>query len=156
MAAILQLVYAQKTYMSKDLTSKIWKEALCGQVVQNLSVITCCVPYLKPFYLGLESGLIRTDDLRRHGHVGAYGYGTHKSEQGTAKNHPFTPIGVKDRYNISKEEGSFKVAPIKLQNLTTVTGDMKPADWDARSQETVNSNAHIIKQTTEWTVDREG
>jgi hypothetical protein len=41
---------------------------MCIQVVQNLCVIACSVPYLKPFYKGLQSGMIRSDDLRR-GHV---------------------------------------------------------------------------------------
>lgn len=34
-------------------------------MVLNLSIVTCCVPYLKPFYLGLESGLMQSNDPLR-------------------------------------------------------------------------------------------
>lgn len=64
-AAICQLVYSRHIYNSTNPTSDIWKAALCGQVVQNLSVVTSCVPYLKPFYLGLESGLMQSNDPLR-------------------------------------------------------------------------------------------
>ncbi|QKX59661.1 uncharacterized protein TRUGW13939_06801 [Talaromyces rugulosus] len=34
-------------------------------VNRNLSIVTSCVPYLKPFYLGLESGLMQSNDPLR-------------------------------------------------------------------------------------------
>ncbi|OCL01218.1 hypothetical protein AOQ84DRAFT_268980, partial [Glonium stellatum] len=74
-ATICQLVYSRGVYTSLDLTHDIWKTALCAQFVQNLSVIASSIPYLKPFYMGIESGLIRNDDLRRLGFVSESGYG---------------------------------------------------------------------------------
>ena len=35
------------------------------QLVQSFSIIFACIPYLKPFFASLESGLIRSDDTRR-------------------------------------------------------------------------------------------
>jgi hypothetical protein len=34
-------------------------------VTQSLSTVTACIPRLKPFYESLESGMIRSDDMRR-------------------------------------------------------------------------------------------
>jgi hypothetical protein len=59
-AIICQLVYSRGVYTSSDLTYDVWKTTLCAQFVQNLSVVASSIPYLKPFYMGLESGLIRT------------------------------------------------------------------------------------------------
>ena len=44
------------------------------QAVLAASIIATCIPQLRPFLTSLESGLIRVDDLRRHGQQGAYGY----------------------------------------------------------------------------------
>ena len=74
-AIICQLVYSRGVYTSLDLTYDVWKTTLCAQFVQNLSVVATSIPYLKPFYMGLESGLIRNDDLRRLGPPSEYGYG---------------------------------------------------------------------------------
>jgi len=74
-AIICQLVYSRGVYTSSDLTYDVWKTALCAQFVQNLSVVASSIPYLKPFYMGIESGLIRSDDLRRLGFPSEYGYG---------------------------------------------------------------------------------
>ena len=66
-AIICQLVYSRGVYTSSDLTYDVWKTTLCAQFVQNLSIVASSIPYLKPFYMGIESGLIRNDDLRRLG-----------------------------------------------------------------------------------------
>lgn len=73
-AIICQLVYSQGVYTSSDLTYDVWKTTLCAQFVQNLSVVASSILYLKPFYMGIESGLIRNDDLRRLGFPSEYGY----------------------------------------------------------------------------------
>ncbi|KAF7920718.1 hypothetical protein EAE99_008012 [Botrytis elliptica] len=51
----------------KDPTFDPWRTTICNQIVQCLSIITACVPYLKIFLNSLESGLLRLDDLRRRG-----------------------------------------------------------------------------------------
>jgi hypothetical protein len=76
-AVIAQLVYTRGVYSSPDPTYAMWKPAICIQVVQNLCVISCSVPYLKPFYKGLQSGMIRSDDLRR-GHTAGIVQGSNR------------------------------------------------------------------------------
>ena len=48
-----------------DYTYAIWPVVICSQFVQAFSVITACIPYMKPFFSSLESGMIRSDDSRR-------------------------------------------------------------------------------------------
>lgn len=63
--AIIELVFRNRIAGSEDLTSKSWPIVITVQTVQTLSIITACIPYLKPFFASLESGMIRADDSRR-------------------------------------------------------------------------------------------
>ncbi|KAI4231320.1 MAG: hypothetical protein L6R40_007765 [Gallowayella cf. fulva] len=63
-AIIAQLAYFNSATTSTDVSYHLWPEIVCTQVVQSLSIMTACVPYLKPFFDSLESGMIRSDDLR--------------------------------------------------------------------------------------------
>jgi len=91
-ATILQLVYLGRVSGSKDPTFDIWLVTMFTQLVQNLSIITACIPYIKNFYLNIESGMIRTDDLRRRqlststfGYWSKHSNSTRKSSQATSK-----------------------------------------------------------------------
>ncbi|KAL8799332.1 MAG: hypothetical protein Q9182_005976 [Xanthomendoza sp. 2 TL-2023] len=63
-SVIAQLAYFNNAISSNDVSFSLWSEIVCTQVVQSLNVITACVPHLKPFFDSLESGMIRSDDLR--------------------------------------------------------------------------------------------
>ncbi|OCK93489.1 uncharacterized protein K441DRAFT_697070 [Cenococcum geophilum 1.58] len=127
-AIICQLVYSRGVYTSSDLTYDVWKTTLCAQFVQNLSVVASSIPYLKPFYMGLESGLIRNDDLRRLGSPSEYGYGpamwmkagsktsgrnTQTSERTQSERHdpgalPYGARSELNAYNESRPAGSLR------------------------------------------------
>ncbi|KAH8652626.1 hypothetical protein BGZ60DRAFT_533488 [Tricladium varicosporioides] len=62
MAAIAtQLAVFWDEYPSSDITNSLWLPIVCNQVVVCLSVITACLPYLKPLMESLESGLVRAN-----------------------------------------------------------------------------------------------
>ncbi|KAF6241499.1 hypothetical protein HO173_000209 [Letharia columbiana] len=155
----LQLGFSGRAHGSTDLTLDLWPPALCTQFVQNLSIMTACVPYLKPFYLGLESGMIRTDDLRRHGLIGTYGYGDDESAKVSSRRGPPNTVGSA-KSTTSHELRSLDVetaarsAQLNPNNLVAVeaSSGVKAADWDQESQ---TSQSRIIKQTRTWGVDFE-
>ncbi|TEY54712.1 hypothetical protein BOTCAL_0238g00170 [Botryotinia calthae] len=62
-AVSFQLFYSNKRI--EDPTFDPWRTTICNQVVQCLSIITACAPYLKIFLDSLWSGMLRSDDLRR-------------------------------------------------------------------------------------------
>ncbi|KAL8826830.1 MAG: hypothetical protein Q9170_007254 [Blastenia crenularia] len=64
---VAQWVCFNSATKSDNIPFHLWPEVVCAQIVQSLSIITACVPYLKPFFDSLESGMIRNDDLRRRG-----------------------------------------------------------------------------------------
>ncbi|KAL9611263.1 MAG: hypothetical protein Q9167_004089 [Letrouitia subvulpina] len=74
------LVYFNQSWRSDDPPFNHWPLVVATQAVQALSIITACVPYLKPFFESLESGMIRSDDLRRQGIRTIDGYATPRSK----------------------------------------------------------------------------
>lgn len=66
-AVVAQLAYFNSATLSDDLTFDLWPTVVCTQFIQSLSIIMACVPYLKPFFDSLVSGMIRNDDVRRRG-----------------------------------------------------------------------------------------
>lgn len=64
-AIVCELVFRNRIAGSEDYTFASWPVVICSQFVQALSIMTACVPYLKPFFASLESGMIRSDDSRR-------------------------------------------------------------------------------------------
>ena len=75
-AITCELVFRNRIAGSEDRTFAAWPVVVCSQFVQALSIITACIPYLKPFFVSLESGMIRADDSRRLGahSIWTYGY----------------------------------------------------------------------------------
>ncbi|KAL8724734.1 MAG: hypothetical protein Q9181_006698 [Wetmoreana brouardii] len=63
----LRLLYFGSAARSHDITFNLWPTVVCTQIVQSLSIITACVPYLKHFFDSLKTGMIRSDDVRRRG-----------------------------------------------------------------------------------------
>jgi len=74
-AVIVQLVIWNSSNRLEDLSFDLWEPTVVTQIVVMLSIVTACIPYLKPLYLSFETGMLRSDDLLRNG-VGIYGQGT--------------------------------------------------------------------------------
>jgi len=45
----------------------LWSFVITAEVILNLEIFSACVPYLKPFLQNINSGMIRSDDIRRRG-----------------------------------------------------------------------------------------
>ena len=64
-AMVAQLYYLNLTSGTSDFTFDLFSVAMINQIVVALSIFTACVPYMRPFFESLETGMIRNDDLRR-------------------------------------------------------------------------------------------
>lgn len=151
---MVQLFYLDRTSDSQNPTLDFWSTAVCTQVVENLSIITACVPYLKPFFESLESGMIRSDDLRRRGMKFPYGSGSGKSAGSTTQGQSLTPSGLAKPSETSHElreipsRGNLRFGHHANATTFTATRD----NWDDGSE---TSQSKIIRQTTTWTVNAE-
>ncbi|KAH7063967.1 hypothetical protein BKA63DRAFT_538115 [Paraphoma chrysanthemicola] len=77
-ATAIQLAYLDG-FDSHDATRDLWKWTLTAQIVECISIITSCIPYLRPLLESLPSGLYGSDELRRRGTPSEFGYGQSKS-----------------------------------------------------------------------------
>jgi glycerol uptake facilitator-like aquaporin len=61
-AAIAQLAVFWTAQTNPDVTESLWVPAMCNQIVMFLSVLTACLPYLRPLMESLESGVVRVPE----------------------------------------------------------------------------------------------
>lgn len=65
-ATAVQLGYTDD-FQSSDPTLDLWKWTLMTQVIQCITIITSCVPYLRSLLEHVPSGMYSADELRRKG-----------------------------------------------------------------------------------------
>jgi hypothetical protein len=153
-AVACQIYYSNKSLNSTDPTFAMWQAVVAMQIVQCLSIVTACVPYLKPFLDSLESGQMRADDLRRRGKTGVSGYGGSGSNRsgGTPKQNPAdaTPSAGSQQ---SKLHELVELPKAKRSSVTVTSSTKEPStNWDGQSH---TSQTVLIQQTRTWDVDVE-
>jgi hypothetical protein len=57
-ASAAQIGYISTLPPHSDLLHSIWRIVVCGQIVQVTSIMTSTIPFLKPFMMSLDSGLL--------------------------------------------------------------------------------------------------
>ena len=164
-AAVLELVYYAQAASSADASYDGWPAFFCNQFVLALSIITACVPYLKPLYLGLESGLLRSDDLRRQKFSSGHGYGSSNftSSPTQGGNTEAIPLSGRRTKTLRLKDVGVKLAGRRQAEVeSTVTGSKETWDHGAAGggvrgtdSESQNSRTDIIRHTTAWTVRSE-
>ena len=115
---------------------------ICTQLIQAASISAACIPYLKPFLKSFESGLLASDDLRRRGMKGVYGYGMH--DTASRKNSTPLPMTVKGT--------SIRLKPMDYTGHKTLAQGSTP---QIDADESISGQAIIIRYTTSWRVDRQ-
>lgn len=60
--ALAQLVVYWNVYDVNDVSSSLYLPTILNQVVLCCSIVTACLPYLKPLMASLESGIVRVPD----------------------------------------------------------------------------------------------
>ena len=65
-ATACQIAFTERFHES-EFTKSIWPWVVTTQVMQCLTIITSCVPFLRPLIESLPSGMFMSDELRRRG-----------------------------------------------------------------------------------------
>ncbi|KAL8730062.1 MAG: hypothetical protein Q9181_004793 [Wetmoreana brouardii] len=155
---ILQIYYLlNQSTRSRDITFDLWRVVLLGEVVLALSLLTACIPYLKPLMQALEIGMIRAGGgAASDGH--AFGYG-HRSTSHSRK------YGALSR--LSNKPSRAQLSGVRMDSLgfagekddqyakqtaTVSAGGHARADSDEYSQ---TSQSRIIRKTVGWSVTEE-
>ncbi|KAI4282999.1 MAG: hypothetical protein L6R35_005268 [Caloplaca aegaea] len=141
-AIIVQLVYASRARGTADVTFDTWPTVLSAQIVQSLSIITACIPCLKPFLESLGTGMIRVDLRPRT--KGQYGYDSHDLSNLSSKS-----SGKKEKSALSSNLSHHKHFRHLPDVSTVISANHDVRETDSDSQK---SSARIIKYTRTWEV----
>ncbi|OAA47134.1 hypothetical protein NOR_02770 [Metarhizium rileyi] len=159
-----QITYSDKSLTTADPTFDMWEWSIILAVVQCLSILTICIPNLKPFLDSLQSGQIRIDDLRRQGKSSSNGYGS-QQRSGNKSNQTSGSHRSGQRSNAGQDTMTSQKS--KLFELVEIPKQRKPKDdgkgratksqdgnatWDGQSH---TSQTILIQQTKTWNVDVE-
>ncbi|KAL9599547.1 MAG: hypothetical protein Q9219_003791 [cf. Caloplaca sp. 3 TL-2023] len=145
---VVQLIYVNRAKGSTDITFATWPVVLSAEIVQSFSIITACVPCLKPLLESLESGMLRSDDLRRRGLGGVYGYNSQPlSELSSSKSG-----GKKEKSSQFLSSTSSTRHFKQLPNVSTVVSVNRNEERE-RDSDSQKSSSRIIKYTRTWAVE---
>ena len=134
-----KLVFWNRTPDPIDPTLDTWPATICTQIIQCLSILSACVLYLKPLLDSVESGFIRSDDMRRRG-------SDYKSGGSTTRRNVFSAHRV----------GRSEVEATRMRSLSNpyyaahIERGHAPNRDGSESQ---HSRTQIIKETRTFAVD---
>ena len=134
-----KLVFWNRTPDPTDPTLDAWPATICTQIIQCLSISSACFLYLKPFLDSVESGFIRSDDLRRRG-------SDYKSGSASTGRNVFSV----DSVGRSKGDGTRMKSFSKPHYAADIEGGHAANRDDSESQ---HSRTHIIKETRTFAVE---
>jgi hypothetical protein len=159
-ATIVQICFLRsRTASSQDLTFDLWTVALLTSIVQALSLIAACIPYLKPFMGALETGMIRVDGgAPSRGHV--FGYGNRSTKE-YMKYGNFSKPSSKPSHsqlgNVRMDNLGFsgvKMLGDSMLNKQTAAVSTKGQSLDS-DNDSQTSQSKIIRKTIGWSVTEE-
>lgn len=167
-STIIDITYLRQELSARDTTFDAWAAVLCADITQNISIITACVPYLKPFFTSLQSGMIRADDLKRRGQDSTYAAATSNSSKTTKNKSSGTFPTIKKSFRLnpmvrSRSEQASTASAAKLPfdgptmkstaGVTVSREGRNHGDAEVGSQ---SSDSRMIRQTTTWVIDVDG
>ena len=155
----MQLAYTSG-FSTSNYPLSLWPWVLVSQVVQCVTIITSCVPYLRPLLKSLSSGLYTSDEKSRRGLAETHRYGgtnnttfgPHHLSQSTSSTKPPWPSKKKNSSVFNTSDNHAQLRPSqdtqpRSSNTPDAVDDLAPEDeitWDGESY---NSQSNIIKRT---------
>ncbi|KAK4691727.1 hypothetical protein P7C71_g5338, partial [Lecanoromycetidae sp. Uapishka_2] len=151
---VLRLVYLAPALSSSDKPFDYRNSIFVTLADTNASVLVACIPFLKPFMQGLDSGLL-TSDLRVRGPKTSLfanmssGRNTHNNSK--ERSYALRKVSNKDA-TVGSDLGRLRNDGVR--NEVSVVHD--PPQHDFESRTSAGSDKMIIKKTTDWNVYHDG
>ncbi|KAI0585562.1 hypothetical protein TUN199_04852 [Pyrenophora tritici-repentis] len=118
-ATAVQMVYLSG-FDSPNPTKDLWKWTLITQITECITILTSCVPYLRPLLESVPSGLYGTDELRRRGTSSEHGYSRSKSGSYQLSSSTSRGVGTRNsRKGLAEGGGMKRFLPMLSQEKTT-------------------------------------
>ena len=145
-------MYLHTALVSADKTFDYRDAIFVSLASVNASVLVACIPFLKPFMKGLDSGLL-TSDLRVRGPKTSLFQNTSAKVSGNgsrSNNHPLKKLSAKSVI----DSGLGRLHNSNVRHQVSIAHDPPAHDFESRTS--AGSDKMIIKRTTEWNVDYDG
>ncbi|PQE06243.1 integral membrane protein [Rutstroemia sp. NJR-2017a BBW] len=131
--------FSRPNFNDSNTTEKLWPWTIISQISVCVTIVTSCVPYLRPLLETLPSGLYRSDELRRRGIDVSYGYGITTEDTHKMQKSPSVGQNNRSANKNTVGQGRFIIDPATGADYNT------PQDaWDAGSQHSQSNIVHAI------------
>ncbi|KAF2786903.1 hypothetical protein K505DRAFT_354168 [Melanomma pulvis-pyrius CBS 109.77] len=105
-------------FESSNPTLDLWKWTLTSQIIECITILTSCVPYLRPLLESIPSGMYGADELRRRGTPSELGYSNGKNVSYKLSSTASTAADT-SRSKSQGETGIRRFLPILSDNFTS-------------------------------------
>lgn len=164
-ATAVQMAYIDG-FTSENPTRDLWKWTLVAQVVQCITILTSCVPYLRPLLESIPSGLYGSDEIRRRGTPSELGYSRKKygsyqlssTDSKTEGTNPRSrPQSRKSRHDTGMKRFLPMLSHDKTTNSTSASGvPGGPRRLDGRIDVEITAMKNRPEKDKRWETDSIG
>ena len=134
-----KLVFWNRNPNPTDPSLDNWPAVICTQIIQCLSICSACFLYLKPLLDSVESGFIRSDDIRRRGSDYIF-------DGASTRKIPFSIDSV--------GRGKGDATKMKSLNKPHYAADVEGGNTaHTEDEDSLHSQTRIIKETRTFAVD---
>lgn len=164
-ATAIQMAYIDG-FSSSNPTRDLWKWTLVTQIVECITILTSCVPYLRPLLESIPSGLYGSDEIRRRGTPSEVGYsrrkgGSYQLSSTDSKTDGTSPRS-RPQSGKSRHESSMKrFLPMLSQERTTHSNSASgvpggPRRLDGRIDVEITATRNGSEKDKKWETDSIG
>ncbi|KAJ4362980.1 hypothetical protein N0V83_010097 [Neocucurbitaria cava] len=149
-------------FSSSNPTRDLWKWTLFTQIIECITILTSCVPYLRPLLESLPSGLYGSDELRRRGTPSELGYSRSKSgSYQLSSNASKTGEGRRQSRKSETEGGIKRFLPMLSQEKTTHSNSASglpggPRRPDGEMDVEITAVNHRLGDDKKWETESTG
>ncbi|KAH6611946.1 hypothetical protein C7974DRAFT_406639 [Boeremia exigua] len=164
-ATAVQMAYIGG-FASDNPTRDLWKWTLVTQIVECITILTSCIPYLRPLLESIPSGLYGSDEIRRRGTPSELGYSRRKDGSYQLSSTDSKPDGTsaQSRPQSKKgrnEGGMRRFLPMLSQDRTTHSNSASgvpggPRRLDGRIDVEITATKTKSEKEKKWETDSIG
>ncbi|KAF2623653.1 hypothetical protein BU25DRAFT_172087 [Macroventuria anomochaeta] len=164
-ATTVQMAYIGG-FSSANPTRDLWKWTLVTQIIECITILTSCVPYLRPLLESIPSGLYGSDEIRRRGTPSELGYsrrkdGSYQLSSTDSKTGGTSPPSRPQSRKSRTESSMKRFLPMLSQDRTTHSNSASgvpggPRRLDGRIDVEITAMRNKSEKDKKWETDSIG
>ena len=164
-ATAVQMAYIGG-FSSSNPTRDLWKWTLMTQIIECITILTSCVPYLRPLLESIPSGLYGSDELRRRDNTSDVGYsrkngGSYQLSSADSKTEGASSRSRPQSRKSRNDSGTKRFLPMLSQDRTTHSNSASgipggPRRMDGRIDVEITAMRNKSEKDKKWETDSIG